>query len=71
MIQHRIKSNIISIQFELMTKKSNTERVQNENKNMTHIDQNQSNLLKKMLKIVTIIHRLTAVTPIQKVRKPW
>ena len=63
-----------------MAKKSNTERVQNENKNMTHIDQNQSKLLhknidnastKKMLKIVTIIHRLTAVTPIQKVRKPW
>ena len=47
MIQHRIKSNIISIQFELMTKKSNTERVQNENKNMTHIDQNQSKLLHK------------------------
>ena len=30
-----------------MTKKSNTERVQNENKNMTHIDQNQSKLLHK------------------------
>ena len=53
------------------------ERVKNENKNITHINPKQSHhytkmltmhLLKKTLTIVKIIHRLTAVTSIQKAR---
>ena len=50
---HNKTSNTISIQIELITdskliesskrsKKSNTERVKNENKNITHIDPKQS-----------------------------
>ena len=76
MIKHHTTRPLISRQIQYLfkpipessnkTKKSNTKRVQNENRKMPIWIQN--NLLKKMLTIMKVINRLTALKSIQKAK---